>query len=237
MLEPYCGQPGNLGIVAVPKPKLRGLVVRSVESGFSVAVHAIGDRANKEVLDVYEEVRGTHSGRRAVLRVEHAQVVGPDDISRLGRIGAVASMQPIHLVGDMKVADRYWGSRSRYAYAFRSILDAQGTLAFGSDAPIEHPDPLKGIHAAVSRRDPMSPDSSPWYPAECITAFDAIDAYSSGGAIAAGTPEETGRIRPGMRADFTVLDRDITACDPDALLDTGVALTVVGGRIYHPHTL
>jgi predicted amidohydrolase YtcJ len=232
MLEPYCEQPDNLGIMAVPKPNLRRLVTASVEGGFAVAVHAIGDRANLEVLDVYEEVRATGPGRDALLRLEHAQVLRPDDIPRLGKLHVVASMQPIHLVGDMPVVDRYWGERGRYAYAFRSILDAGGVLAFGSDAPIEDPNPLRGIHAAVARRDPLLRGASAWHPHERITIFEAIDAYTIGAAVAAGTRDRTGSIRPGMRADLTVLDRDITACEPDALLDARVAMAVVNGR---PH--
>lgn len=232
MLEPYEGQPDNSGIMAVPKPRLRVLVRRSVEAGFAMAVHAIGDRANLEVLDVFEEVRGTDAGRDALLRVEHVQVVQAEDVPRFGKLGIVASMQPIHLVGDTPVAERYWGARSRYAYAFRSILDTGGTLAFGSDAPIEDPDPLKGIHAAVTRRDPEDRDSSAWYAEECITVFEAIDAYTAGSAVAAGTPDRTGGIRPGMRADLTVLDRDITKGDPGAILDGRVVLTVIGGRPY-----
>ncbi len=234
MLEPYCGQPDNLGIVAVPKAELRELVGRSVEAGFSVAVHAIGDRANMEVLDVFEEVRGTDPGRHAVLRVEHAQVLRPEDIARFGRLGVVASMQPIHLLGDTTVARRYWGSRSRYAYAFRSILDTGGTLAFGSDAPIEDPDPIKGIHAAVTRRSHLTHGAMPWNAAECITVAEAIDAYSAGAALASGTEMETGRIRHGMRADLTVLDRDITSVDTDSLPDAKAILTVVNGRVHYP---
>jgi hypothetical protein len=234
MLEPYCDQPENFGIVAVPKPRLRELVGRSVEAGFSLAVHAIGDRANMEVLDVFEEIRGTHPGRQATLRVEHVQVIRPEDIGRFGELGVIASMQPIHLVGDRKVSYKYWGPRSRYAYVFRSILDKGGVLAFGSDAPIEDPDPLKGIHAAVTRSNPLDPDADPWNPSECITIAEAIDAYSVGAAIAAGGRSETGSIRAGMRADLTVVDRDIMAEGPKSLLDARVDLAVANGRIHRP---
>jgi predicted amidohydrolase YtcJ len=220
--------------MAVPKPELRELVTRSVEAGFSVAVHAIGDRANMELLDVFEEVRSTDRGRDAVLRVEHAQVLRPEDIHRFGSLGVVASVQPIHLVGDRTVSNRYWGARSRYAYVFRSILGTGGTLAFGSDAPIEDPNPLKGIHAAVTRRDPDIPEAPAWNPAECITVSEAIDAYSRGAALAAGTEDRTGSIRPGMRADLTALDRNVLRGGPDALLDAKVVLTVVKGNRHHP---
>jgi predicted amidohydrolase YtcJ len=234
MVEPYCGQPGNSGVVAVPKPELLKLVTCAVEAGFSVAVHAIGDRANMEVLEVFEQIRRTGPGRDAVLRVEHAQVLRPEDIGRFGKLDVLASVQPIHLVGDRPVAEKFWGHRSRYAYVFRSIIDAGGTLAFGSDAPIEDPDPLKGIHAAVIRQDPAVPDSPQWNRAECISVSEAIDAYSIGAAQAAGTPKESGRIRPGMRADFTVLDRDITRGDPAAILDARPVFTVVKGRVCYP---
>jgi predicted amidohydrolase YtcJ len=234
MVEPYCGQPENVGIMAVPKPELRDLVTRSVEAGFSVAVHAIGDRANMELLDVFGEVRSSDRGRDAVLRVEHAQLLRPQDIARFGDLGVVASMQPIHLVGDRTVSYKYWGDRSRFAYVFRSILDAGGTLAFGSDAPIEDPNPLKGIHAATTRRNPDDPKAPAWNPAECITVSEAIDAYSRGAAVAAATEARTGVIGPGMRADLTVLDRSILTGDPDAVLDARVVLTVVNGRIHHP---
>jgi hypothetical protein len=233
MLEPYCGQSENLGIAAVPKPKLRQMVLASVGRGFSVAVHAIGDRANMEVLDVYEEARKAYPDRGAVLRVEHVQVIRPEDIPRFRELDAVASMQPIHLVSDMEVADRYWGKRSRFAYAFRSILRAGGTLAFGSDAPIEDPDPLRGIHAAVTRQGTRDGTSPPWHPGERISISQAIDAYTTGAAKAAGLHDTTGSIRPGMRADLTVLGRNVLSLpDPLEILDTRATMTVVDGRIY-----
>jgi predicted amidohydrolase YtcJ len=233
MLEPYCGQPDNYGIMAVPKPKLLALAERAVAAGFSLAVHAIGDKANREVLDVFEQVRATEPGRKAVLRVEHVQVLRPEEIPRFGKLGVIASVQPIHLVGDTPVAERYWGARSRYAYAFRSILDTGGRLAFGSDAPIEDPDPLLGLHAAVTRTDPNGRDATPWYPEERITVSEAIDAYTAGAALAAGT-SGAGRITAGMPADLTVVDRDITGPDPDAILDTHVVLTIANGDPFHP---
>ena len=231
MLEPYCGQPDNYGIMAVPKPRLLALAERAVGAGFSLAVHAIGDKANRDVLDVFEQVRATGPGRKAVLRVEHAQVLRPEDVARFGKLGVIASVQPIHLV-----AERYWGARSRYAYAFRSILDTGGRLAFGSDAPIEDPDPRLGIHAAVTRADRVVRCPTPWYPEERITVFEAIDAYTAGAALAAGTPRAAGMISPGMPADLTVLDRDIMGPDPDTILDAQVVLTVTKGEPYYPET-
>jgi hypothetical protein len=235
MLEPYCGHPENTGIVATSRQDLEKMVFRSMEKGFSLAVHAIGDRANRDVLDVYEAARRHRPESKALLRLEHAQILADDDIPRFGALGVIASMQPIHLVGDMDVADRYWGDRSRNAYAFRGISGAGGTLAFGSDAPIESPDPLKGIHAAVTRRDPARPDHPAWYPDQCLTVAEVLDAYTLDAARAGGEGGLAGAIRPGFRADFTVLDTNILAIhEPDAILRTRVAMTVVGGSTIFP---
>ena len=135
----------------------------------------------------------------------------------------------------MDVADRYWGERSRNAYAFRAISGKGGTLAFGSDAPIETPDPLKGIHAAVTRRDPARPGHPAWYPEQCLTVAEILDCYTLHAASAGGQNGLAGAIRPGLRADFTVLDTNIlTTPDPDAILQTGITMTVVRGQTIFP---
>jgi predicted amidohydrolase YtcJ len=235
MLEPYCGQPENLGIEVTSKEDLVQMAFRSVEKGFSLGVHAIGDRANMEVLDAYEEIRCRSEAHEPILRVEHAQVLRDEDIPRFGSIGVIASMQPIHIVSDMDVAESYWGERCRNAYAFRSIIAGGGSIAFGSDAPIEDPDPLKGIHAAVTRRVPSRPRSPSWHPAQCLTVAEAVDCYTLGASLAAGLEKEAGAIRPGMCADFTVVDRNIIAApDPEAILDSRVTMTVVRGEVYIP---
>ena len=247
MLEPFNGQPGNFGIPFAAKAELRRIVLRAVGRGFAVSVHAIGDRATRDVLDIYEEVRTeeareaaervsrggrTEGGggltRRALLRIEHAQILSPGDVSRFGCLGVVASMQPIHLVSDRPVADRYWGARSQYAYAWKRIMDAGGTVAFGSDAPIESPDPLKGIHAAVTRSDPLRPDLGPWYPDERLAVWQAIDCFSFGGIAASGG--EPGDL-VGGRPSFSILDTNIVeAEDPGMILTAHVIGTVVGGQ-------
>jgi predicted amidohydrolase YtcJ len=226
MLEPFAGQPGNLGIPFAPAEKLRRIVMRAVTGGFAVSVHAIGDRANKEMLDIYEEVRRSSGGGKALLRIEHAQVLRSKDIPRFADLRIVASMQPIHLVADRHVAERYWGARSANAYAWKRILGCGGTVAFGSDAPVESPDPLRGIHAAVTRSDPGDPGADPWYPSERIPVWQALDSYTGGGA----------GMRAGRPARFTVLDRDIlgapdaSAPEPDVILKARVAATVVAGE-------
>lgn len=279
MLAPYCGQPANLGIPALTPGKLHEIVFRALGKGFGVAVHAIGDRATREVLAAYEDARSCSderpaadrsaqpkvhpavqpsprpAGGAALLRVEHAQIVDPLDIPRFAQHRIVASMQPIHLVSDRHVADKYWGPRSATAYAWKRIMDTGGAVAFGSDAPIESPDPLRGMHAAVARCSPSAPEEGPWYPDERIQAWQAVDCYTVGSAAAAygvagmcdavggltdsagwrGGPSDRlgdGKIRPGAPADLTLLDRDILgSSDPQALLDAAVVGTVVGGDL------
>jgi predicted amidohydrolase YtcJ len=216
MLAPYLGQPGNVGIAALSPAKLRAIVFGALARGFGVCVHAIGDRAAREVLDVYEEARREPAYCEIPLRLEHAQVLDPADIPRFARLGVVASMQPIHLVGDRHVAERYWGGRSAAAYAWKRILDAGGRVVFGSDAPIESPDPLRGLHAAVTRTDPAKPEEGPWYPAERLEAWRGVDCYTES------------RIAVGERAEFTILDRNILdPAAPGAILDARVVETVV----------
>ncbi|MFZ1947224.1 MAG: amidohydrolase, partial [bacterium] len=190
MLEAFSGQPGNLGVAFSAEPKLRRIILGAVERGFAVSVHAIGDRANMTVLDAYEEARRSPRGAGALLRIEHAQVVRGQDFPRFARLGVVASMQPIHLVSDRYVADKYWGERSANAYAWKRILDAGGRVAFGSDAPIESPDPLRGLDAAVTRSDPARREAGAWYPDGRLEVWRAIDCYTLGAAAAEGAAAE-----------------------------------------------
>lgn len=220
MVEPFSGQPDNFGIRYAPVEKLRAIAGRAVAAGFGMSVHAIGDRANREILDIYAELRQTREGREARLRVEHAQVLRSEDIPRFAALRVLASMQPIHLVADRYVAEKYWGARSANTYAWKRILVQGGEVAFGSDAPIESPDPLRGIHAAVTRTDPARPGDGPWYPEERIPVWQAVDCYTGGG----------GGVRAGRPANLTVLDTDILGVsDPDRILKARVAATVVGG--------
>jgi predicted amidohydrolase YtcJ len=222
-------------VIAIPREKLRAIVERAIGHGLSLAVHAIGDRAGRDVLDVFTDAGPSREGKDLVLRVEHAQLLHPVDIPRFGKAGVIASMQPIHLVSDIKVADRYWGARSKGAYAWASIRRSGGLLAFGSDAPIEEPDPLKGIHAAATRRDPLDTGSEPWYPGERIEIWEAIDAYTRGAALASCRAGSTGALRPGFQADLTIFKTNILQpADLDAILDAGIAGTVAAGDVLIP---
>ncbi|MFN2286046.1 MAG: amidohydrolase, partial [Anaerolineae bacterium] len=209
-------------------------VQRAAAGGIALAVHAIGDRANALVVDALEAVRDVEAMRGHTLRhrIEHVQLMRPEDQARMGRAGFVASMQPIHAIHDMVMADRYLGpQRAPYAYAWRSVAKAGSVLAFGSDAPIEIFDPFIGLYAAVTRRrEDGFPGPEGWYPEQRLTLPEALRAYTWGAAYAAGLESRMGLLMPGYLADLAVLDRDIFALPPDALLETHVTRVMVDGR-------
>jgi predicted amidohydrolase YtcJ len=230
MLEPFEGQPGNTGIQVRTPEEIDRLVQRAVEAGLWTAIHAIGDRANRDVLDILERHLPSSQRIGARHRIEHVQVLHPDDLPRLVRLGVVASMQPIHATADRDVADRYWGRRARWSYAWQSLAASGAVLAFGSDAPVETPNPWRGLYAAVTRRREDESGGRAWYPEECLALEEAFHAYTVGPAYAAGTDTWQGTLEPGKVADFIVLDRDPYAGPPGELLRVQVLATVVGGR-------
>jgi predicted amidohydrolase YtcJ len=226
MLEPFEGS-NSLGIATLSEAEMADNVRRANAAGLSCAIHAIGDRACRTVLDVYEEV-GSRDLRN---RIEHAQLLHPQDYGRLGKLGVIASMQPTHATSDMLISDKYWGRRSTDAYAWRTQLNAGAVLAFGSDCPVEKIDPLMGIHAAVTRRRADgSPGPEGWYPEQRLTVEEAVRAFTWGAACAAGQEDRLGSIAPGKLADFTVLGRDIFAIEPMEILNTHVDATIIGGQ-------
>ncbi|MCI0397466.1 MAG: amidohydrolase [Chloroflexi bacterium] len=247
MIAPYEGEPDNRGIVVTDKEEMFAWAVQASTNGLSVTVHAIGDRANHNVLDVYEALRTEEqkwpadSDRPAWPvqrrhRIEHAQILHPDDFSRFSQLGVIASMQPIHATSDMDMANRYWGERSQHSYAWRTMLNAGATLVLGSDAPVDPIEPLPGIYAAVARRRPDgSPGPEGWYPEQRLTMAEAVQAFTMGAAVTSGREQRMGSITSGKLADLTILDRDIFAIPPDELLEVNVAGTIVGGRfMYRP---
>ncbi len=226
MLEPFEGST-SVGIITLSAEEMTHGVQRANAAGLACAIHAIGDRACRTVLDVYEQV-GIRDRRN---RIEHVQLLHPQDYDRLGKLGIVASMQPIHATSDMRMADRYWGQRSAGAYAWRTQLKAGAVLAFGSDCPVEKIDPLLGIHAAVTRRRADgSPGPDGWYPEQRLTVEEAVRGFTWGAAYAAGMEGRLGSITPGKLADFTVLDQDIFRIEPMEILDVRVDATIIGGQ-------
>ena len=202
-------------------------------NGFGVAMHAIGDRANRQALDTVASAYLSADEPLRRPRIEHVQVLHRDDIPRLAALGVVASMQPIHTTQDMDNADCFWGARSRGAYAFGSLLRAGTVLAFGSDAPVETPDPLAGLFAAVTRQRPDGTPAGGWYPEECISLAAAVRAYTVGAAYAAGLEHEQGMLRPRAVADVTVIAPDIFDRPPRALLAARVSHTIIAGEVVY----
>lgn len=236
MLAPYEGQPDNSGIVVTPPDELWQLIAGAAEAGYPISVHAIGDRAVREVLDVmgeWEATRGSTARLPMPQRIEHVQVMHPDDLGRLAAHGIVASVQPIHLQTDWRTADRVWGDRARYAYAFRSLLDRGTALAFGSDAPVAPPNPMLGLYAAVTRQDESAEPAGGWYPAERLTVAEAIEGYTLGPARLSGKADRFGSITPGKYADLVVLSQNLFDIDPAGIPSTTAWLTVFNGRVVH----
>lgn len=235
MIEPYEGEPDNRGIVVTDKETMKEIASTASLNGLSVTVHAIGDRANHDILDVYEAVRQEEAERGVSPlhlrhRIEHVQIIHPSDIPRLARHQIIASMQPIHATGDMVMADRYWGERAQYSYAWRTLAQTGALLVFGSDAPVESIEPIRGIHAAVTRRRADgSPGDEGWYPGQRLSLEEAIRGFTAAAATTSGQEHRLGSLTPGKLADLTIFDQDLTAISPHELINVSIDATIVGG--------
>ena len=228
LLAPYSDDPGNTGLVITPPEEIERVARLALARGWQVGVHAIGDRANRNVLDAFERA-GCALTRDHRFRIEHAQVVAPADIARFAKLGVIASMQPTHATSDMPWAEARLGrDRLAGAYAWRRFLDARVHVAFGSDFPVERVDPLDGIYAAVTRQDKTGQPPGGWLPGQKLTLAEAERAFSEEAAYAAFQEPWRGRIAVGQAADLTVLDRKI---DGAHLLGAKVVLTIVAGRV------
>ncbi|HEX7587744.1 MAG TPA: amidohydrolase family protein, partial [Anaerolineae bacterium] len=223
MLEPFEGQPASRGVATHSPEQIEKWARAAAGAGMMVCTHAIGDRAIREVLNVYEKLRGEGFG--VPLRIEHAQHLHPADIPRFRALDVIASMQPIHATSDYKMTDQYLGARGRYTYAFKSLLDAGGKVVFGSDCPVETLDPWVGIHAAVTRERANGEPRGGWYPEERLSVEQAVRAY-----LPTPWSSPAGDGENGL-TDWIVLSQDIFAIPPSEILSTQVECTVVGGKI------
>jgi predicted amidohydrolase YtcJ len=232
---PYVDDPGNSGLPRYEQGRLNQMARERVRAGFQLGFHAIGDRAVEMALNAFAEARrdarergrGPAQGFR--FRVEHAQVTTPEQVKRFAELDAIASMQPSHLLTDMRWAEARLGkARAAHSYAWKEFLDAGVPLAFGTDYPVEPITPFRGLYAAITRRS--EDGKQEYFPEERLTIEQAIAAYTSGSAYAEFAERERGLLQPGMLADFVVLDRDITRVEPVAILKTQVLRTVVGGK-------
>nr|WP_284054028.1 amidohydrolase [Stakelama marina] len=227
--QPYADAPKQTGNQLLADDQLLNLMSRGAMDGFQLAVHAIGDRANQQVLDAIAELSDTYKGDRR-WRIEHAQIVDPVDLPRFAKHGIVASMQPTHATSDMHMAEvRLGEARLKGAYAWKSMLDMGVPLAFGSDYPVEEPNPFVGWAVAFTRQDANGEPFGGWHPEEAITREQAWRAFTQGGAYAGFAEDKFGTLAPGEQADFLIVDRDPTLASPSELRETKVLQTWVGG--------
>jgi hypothetical protein len=240
MLAPFVKvQPAeeeNFGLVLTPSEQMAREFRQATELGFPISVHAIGDQANRVVLDIFEEL--ADSGLRPAIphRIEHAQTLDPVDLSRFAQLQVTASVQPIHVTDDMETADLLLGPRGARMYNFRSLLESGALLAFGSDAPVADANPFLGIHAALYRQRPEWMVQGPWYGNECISLEATLHAYTLGAAQSAGWAQTIGSLTPGKRADLIVLDRDLFALVARGVMGAELAgaqvqMTIFDGEI------
>lgn len=231
---PYLDAPGTRGLLVTDSAQRRRDIVSADSAGLQLAVHAIGDRANAMLLGFFEYATGNNPRRDRRFRIEHAQHLRREDIRIFGALGVVPSMQPYHVIDDGRWAgNRLDTARLRGTYAFRSLLDSQARLAFGSDWTVAPLDPILGIYAAVTRRtlDNRHPDG--WFAEQKITVEDALRAYTAGVARAGFQDERVGVIRAGMLADLALIDQDLFRMPPSTIRNARVRATVVGGRVVH----
>ncbi|RYM13237.1 amidohydrolase [Sphingobium cupriresistens] len=229
----YADAPGQRGLPMIPDTQLRNFMSRAAMDNFQVAVHAIGDAANHELLNAIEELNDTYKGDRR-WRIEHAQIVTPSDLPRFGPLGAIASMQPVHEASDWRMATARLGeARLNGAYAWKAMLDNKVPLAFGSDVPVESPNPFAGIAVAMSREDGKGEPAGGWMPEQRVGFDAALDGFTRQAAYAGFADKKFGSLVPGQRADFLLIDRDISAARPADIRQTQVLETWIGGkRVY-----
>jgi predicted amidohydrolase YtcJ len=227
---PYADAPGQTGLPFLKDDQLLNFMSRGAMDQFQIAVHAIGDRANQQVLDAVDELVQTYKGDRR-WRIEHAQIIDPIDLPRFAKNGVIASMQPVHETSDWRMAEARLGpARLGGAYAWATLLKQGTPLAFGSDYPVESPNPFEGWAAAITRVDPQGQPPGGWRPQEVLTRDQAWAAFTRAGAYAGFAEDRFGGLAPGLRADFIIVDRDPTLASPEELRRIKVQETWVGGQ-------
>jgi len=235
LLQPYSDAPQTNGVIRTPESEVYQLTRSSLQRGFQVCTHAIGDAANRLVLDAYANaLKSVPQAYDPRLRIEHAQVLAPEDIPRFARLGVIASMQPTHATSDMKWAEARLGpQRIKGAYAWRSVLDTGVHLPLSSDFPGETLNPFYGIYAATTRQDPEGNPPGGWYPEQRLTFDEALRGYTIEAAYAEFAEKDKGSIEKGKLADLTVISQDITKLEPREILSVQVLKTFVGGKLIY----
>jgi predicted amidohydrolase YtcJ len=240
MLAPFVrqreGDADNYGVVLTPAEQMAAAFRQAMEAGFPVSVHAIGDRANRVVLDIFEEMDQVAPRPAIPHRIEHVQIIDPADLPRLAQLGLTASIQPVHATEDMEMAELVLGERAARIYNFRSLAESGALLALGSDAPVADPNPFLGFHAAICRQRVERMPAPAWYGDERLTLAQTIYGYTLGAARAAGWDQTTGSIRAGKRGDLIVLDRNLfelvaAGVSGSEIADTQVVMTLFDGEL------
>lgn len=226
MLEPYRNS-ASLGMSTVPPGELLALVSRASQNGLACAIHAIGDAANRLVLDTLQKAKDINKDLRH--RIEHCQLVHPDDITRFKELGIIASVQPVHCTSDLDIIEKHWGARGAYAYPFGDLSKNKARMVFGSDCPIEPPDPIRAIQAAITRQRIPAVRPS-FHPEQRVSLWNAIRAYTVDAAYASGDEAWKGTLEPGKAADLICLSEDIFKVKPEETHKIKVERTFVGGR-------
>jgi len=234
LLEPYSDRASHSGLLLTSKEQLRAIFSLSIQAGFQVAIHAIGDKGNRIALDEVEHAYATIGGRKLRHRIEHSQVVALDDIPRFKSLDVIASMQPTHATSDMNMAeDRLGSDRLKGAYAWRSFLDQGSVLVSGSDFPIELANPFHGIHAAVTRQNQFDEPYGGWISKQAMTTEEAVRSFTIDAAWAAHQDKVLGGLTEGKWADFILLDQDLFAIPVNELWKTKVAETWLAGKLVY----
>jgi len=235
MFEPFADAPGQSGLAQYSEQEFDELIDRAYANGFQVGTHAIGDKGVSWVLKAIEKAEKKYGQKNLRYRIEHAQIIKPEDIKKFKELGVIASMQPTHCTTDMRFCEQRIGrERSKYAYAWKSLLESGAKLAFGSDWPVEPLDPRRGLYSAVTRKNIEHdfPEGG-WFPEQTLTLAEAIECFTSGSAYASFEENLKGTLEPGKLADLTVFGQDIFSLEPKAILTAPVIYTIVGGKIVY----
>lgn len=234
MLAPFDDDPSTSGLAQMSYQELERKVLAADEMGFQIGIHAIGDKANRWILNAYAKAAEVNGKRDSRHRSEHAQILAPEDIPRFAQLGVIASMQPTHCISDKRYAEKRIGhERCRGAYAWKSLLDSGAHLAFGTDWPVEPLNPMEGLYAAVTRKDRAGEAGEGWFPEEKLSMEKAIELYTLGSAYAEFMEDRKGMIRPGYLADMVILNQDLFSVPENEIMKTKVDYTIVGGRVVY----
>ncbi len=234
VFEPFLDEPEKTGLPQMEYEELEKRILASDKMGFQIGIHSIGPKANRWILNAYEKAQQVNGKRDSRHRSEHAQILKEKDIPRFAELGVIASMQPTHCITDKRFCEKRIGKeRSKYAYAWRSLLDANVKISFGTDYPVEPLDPMEGLYAAVTRKDRLGEEGDGWFPEQKLTMEEAIELYTLGAAYGQFMEDRKGIIKKGYLADMVIVDKDLLTIPEDQVMKTEVDYTIVGGKVVY----